>query len=319
MILFLSPSVYWVVQDHSVWPWDQAWYGEVSTDLWFTMINSPGEWWPSMWKAFGIKAPGIAWVGQWFVPISRTLGSIEVGLLLSIILTQFGTLLLIYKIGKELLPDGELALLGPLMLMSAPLFIAMSHQYVAEPLQLFAVTYIFWIAARVRFWPGTQVIGHLFLASGLGLASKVTFPLYCFIPGCIALYDARKVPANPNSTRSIFKLGLLILAGVAVLGNVLVWYVKNGRTLLGFAKLSSSGDVALDYGKKESFFYKLQYWLSALQKSVALPYVLLGFGVLFAVILVIRFSIYKRMPSSQSRPSLLVIAAFAQVMVVLIT
>ena len=151
IVLVLSPSMYWIAQDHSVWPWDQAWYGEVSAELWFTLLNSPGNWWPAMMGAFGTKAPGIAWVGQWFVPIGRMLGSMESGLLLSIMIVQFGTLALTYKFGKEFIPISEGApLLVCLMVGSAPLFIAMSHQYFTEPLQLFAVTYFYWIAASSR-------------------------------------------------------------------------------------------------------------------------------------------------------------------------
>ena len=321
-LLFLSPSLYWIAQDHSVWPWDQAWYGQVSADLWFTLVNSPAEWLPAMWKAFGSKAPGIAWVGQWFVPIGRNLGSIESGLLLSILVVQFGSVVLIYKLGKEFLTHAEFAFLGCLMLLSAPLFVGMSHQYLTEPLQLFAVTYLYWIAARARFWRGSQITGHLVLASGLGLASKVTFPLYCFIPGCIALYEARKgkEPAKPHTSPYSWTLVLLALAGIAVLGNVLLWYVKNGRTLIGFVKLASSSDIALYYGSSGNFLYKVQYWIGALQKSLAMPSVLLGVSIVFLIATGIRFANTERCrPLPCTRLTLLAAGAFVHVILVLTT
>lgn len=322
LVIFLMPSVYWIVQDHSVWPWDQAWYGEVSANLWFTLLHSPGHWWLEMMRAFGIKAPGIAWVGQWFVPIGRTLGSIELGLLLSVIVVQFGTLTLIYTLSKEFIPDQNLSpLLVSMLVASAPLFIGMSHQYCAEPLQLFAVTYVYWIAARGRNLRRPQVIGHLLLATGLGLASKVTTPIYCFIPGCIAVYDAvTRRDGGGLYQSSLWKRGLLVLAGLAVFGNVVVWYARNGPALLDFVRLASSSEVALDYGRSGSFFFKMQYWLGALQKSVALPTVLFGLAIVLLIGIVSRLMAmacegWRFLPSR--RFTVLAAGAFAHVVLVL--
>lgn len=322
LAIFLMPSVYWTVQDRSVWPWDPAWYGEVSADLWFTLLNSPGHWWLAMMRAFGIKAPGIAWVGQWFVPIGRMLGSIELGLLLSIIAVQFGTLVLMYKLGKEFMPDSDIApLLGCMMIASAPLFIAMSHQYFAEPLQLFAVTYFYWIAAKSRHWTRPQAVGHLLLATGLGLASKVTSPIYCSVPACVAVYDAVKNKNIGGFFQSFhWKLCLLILTGLAVLGSVIVWYARNGSTLLNFVRLASSSEIALDYGRSGSFFQKMQYWLGALQKSVALPTVVFGLAIVFLIAIGIRFATSEGwwvLPSK--RDSLLAVGAFGHIVLVLTT
>ncbi len=285
IFFFLTPSVYWIAQDLSVWRWDQAWYGEVSADLWFTLLNHPAQWWPAMWMAFGSKAPGIAWIGQWFVPIGQILGSIEVGLLLSIIIFQFGTLLLIYKVGKEFLPDGEFAFLGCLMLLSGPLFVGMTHQYFAEPIQLFAVTYLYWIASRARYWKRTHAFSHISLAAGLGLASKVTFPLYCLVPGCIAVYDAVKGerPCGSYSSSFSWRLSVLVLAGAAVLGNACIWYGRNASAVIDFVKLASSSEDALHYGSSGTFLHKIQYWLEALQKSLAVPSILLGLAVVLLI------------------------------------
>ena len=313
--------MYWIAQDHSVWPWDQAWYGEVSAELWFTLLNSPGNWWPAMMGAFGTKAPGIAWVGQWFVPIGRMLGSMESGLLLSIMIVQFGTLALTYKFGKEFIPISEGApLLVCLMVGSAPLFIAMSHQYFTEPLQLFAVTYFYWIAASSRSRRRPEIIAHFLLATGVGLASKVTSPIYCLFPACIAVYDVLKGERTALTRLSSFwKVGVLILAGIVVFGNVVIWYAKNGFALLGFVKLASSSSVALYYGAEGSFFHKFQYWLGALQKSVALPPVLLGLAIVFLITVIGRHSIDSegRQCLPSGRLSLLAAGAFGHIGLVL--
>lgn len=320
IIFFLSPSLNWIAQDHSVWPWDQAWYGEVSANLWFTLLHSPGPWWLEMMRAFGIKAPGIAWVGQWFVPMGRMLGSIELGLLLSVIFVQFGTLVLIYTLSKEFIPDQNLApLLVSMLVASAPLFIGMSHQYCVEALQLFAVTYFYWIAARGRNLRRPQMVGHLLLATGLALASKVTSPIYCVFPGCVAVYDVVKRQDRGGLFQSSFrKHGLLVLTGIALFGNVLVWYARNGSALLEHVRFSSSSEAALDYGRSGSFVYKMQYWLSALQKSVALPTVLFGIAIVLLIAIGIRFTTSEAwwIPPSK-RISLLALGAFGHVVFVL--
>src|SRR5260370_25875737 len=83
-VLLVLPNFYWVLKDKTVWPWDQAWYGEVSVDLWYLLTHHLGQWPAAMLSAFGSKTPGVAWFGQFFVPLGQAVGSIWVGLLLSI-------------------------------------------------------------------------------------------------------------------------------------------------------------------------------------------------------------------------------------------
>src|SRR5262249_26622530 len=80
----LFPSLVWIVLNHEVWPWDQAWYGQVATDLWFSAKHSVRLWMSTMADGINIKPPGIVWLGQFFVPLWRVFGSIEAALLSSI-------------------------------------------------------------------------------------------------------------------------------------------------------------------------------------------------------------------------------------------
>ena len=61
-LVLLLPSLFWIAKDKAVWLWDQAWYGEVSVDLWYLLIHHPKQWLAALHEAFAIKAPGIAWV-----------------------------------------------------------------------------------------------------------------------------------------------------------------------------------------------------------------------------------------------------------------
>ena len=104
----LTPSFIWTSRDHSVWPWDQAWYGEVSVDLWFWLGHSLVRWWGEMIKGLYLKPPGIVWLGQFFVPFRGMFGSVEAALLFSILLTQFVVLVLLFKIGRRMAPQSRL-------------------------------------------------------------------------------------------------------------------------------------------------------------------------------------------------------------------
>ena len=104
LVLFAAvlPNIIWSVIDKTAWPWDQAWYAKYSVELFFTLIYSPSEWIPAMLNAFGRQAPGIAWAGQFFVPVGLLTGSIDTGLLLSIVCAQIIALFLMARALWEL-------------------------------------------------------------------------------------------------------------------------------------------------------------------------------------------------------------------------
>ncbi len=316
-------NLYWAASDCSVWPWDQAWYGEVSVDLWYILVHQFQAWPSAMVHAFGSKAPGLAWIGQCFVPIGEIFQSIEFGLLLFIILTQFATLVLTYHIGWELCPDSKLIpLAGCAFVASAPLFVGLSHQYVTEPLQLFAVTYFYWIAMRAQRLGSWNILVHLMFATSLAMLAKASSPLYCALPGLIAaVYGLKSFISAPRDTMSHLAAKVpLVCGGLMALGSTVIWYAVNFEHVRRFVKLASSSEFALDYGKEDIFVNKLLYWLSALRQSFFLPNVLLllGFIVLMVVVVsCVRIVDGKHLPRFHPC-SLVVLAAALHLVVVLI-
>jgi hypothetical protein len=113
---------------------------------------------------------------------------------------------------------------------------------------------------------------------------------------------------------------LLLVVGIIRSGTVVSWYESNGSALAEFVRIASSSDVALDYGRRQMFFFKIQFWLDALQKSVVLPQVLFGLVIVFLITIGIRFATDKRwwIPPT-GRVSLLAMAAFGHVVLVLTT
>jgi len=289
ILVAMMPSLYWIVTDHHNWLWDQAWYGEVSVGLWFKLTQNLSEWWKAMMSAFGVKAPGIAWLGQFFVPLGRAIGSIETGLLWSMIATQFGSVALFHEFVKEILPGKRLvAAMGILLFASAPLFVGMSHQYLAEPLQLFGVTYVFFLAAKGHRMPRVTLLGHLLIAASIGLMAKSTSPIYCALPGVIAvraLFLKRK-PENKASATGAVLGWLCVFVGLVLCWLSAMFYIAHFKDLRGYVKIAMDLDFTADYGRRGNFFQKLAIWLDALQFSFQLSWVVIGQLILFCAGLV---------------------------------
>src|SRR5579872_7302340 len=182
--VLLAPSLVWIGLDHTVWPWDQAWYGEVAVDLWFLLSHSLHQWCVLMGTGLYMKPPGVVWIGQFFVPLGQLLGSVEAGLLLSVLLTQFILLLLIFRMGQLMAPDSRLvAVAGAVFAASGQLFVGLSHQLFPEPLQALSVAWVFVIVLKSAYWPKPRIALHLTGALILGVLAKATTPLYFLIPG----------------------------------------------------------------------------------------------------------------------------------------
>jgi hypothetical protein len=272
-VLLVLPSLYWVVKDKAVWPWDQAWYGEVSVDLWYLLNRHPGQWPAAMLNAFGSKSPGVAWFGQFFVPLGQAVGSVEFGLMLSLLVAHFGTLLLMYRIGLKLSSDNRgIALFGTLFAASAPLSAAMTHQYLVESLQLFAVTYVFWIAVAGPDLSRLRLLGHILIATSAALLAKSTSLVYCALPGALAVYSLFRANSWVKGRRDRSQSLTLLFIGSVLAAGVLGWYAHNFRQVVAFAKMAASSSVALNYGSAGTFGSKLLYWIRAAHVNFFVPF-----------------------------------------------
>jgi hypothetical protein len=316
----IAPSVWWVLNDHSVWPWDQAWYGEVSADLWSTIKWRTAEWPTGMMFAQVPKAPGLAWLGQFFIPLGEQFSSVEIGLMLMILMLQFASLVMIGLVGRTL--GGNtlwISVVGVAAMASAPLFAAMSHQYLTEALQCCAVTYFYWIAARSDQRLSSETLAHLLLATGLALAAKTTSPLYCFLPALLALADifGQRSPSVLAGKAHITKIGLIVGAsGTVLLILIAMWYWFNFNAVLDFVRLASSGDAALDYGRKDFFLNKLGFWIG--QAAISLT----AGWTSWILLLTITIGVILRVHHAHSTPSLkhrdfLALAALIHIVLVL--
>ncbi len=267
--LVLLPSLVWVVMDRSVWPWDQSWYGEVSVELYDWLRHDLWKWAEAMRSAFGAKAPGIAWFGQFFVPLAKVVGSIDLALHLSVLVCQWITLALIYRIGRLMFPECSVLvpLSGCLLSGTAPLFVGLSHQYFTEPLQTMAVSWVLYAAVKAPGSTRLETLTHLIAAGSVAMLAKFSSPAYCLFPGLLALLPvfSRRAPAVEAGPLRTTVRWLCFFASFALLAATVAWYQKNLGTILAFVYESSVGENALFYGHKDVLLVKLSYWINALQ------------------------------------------------------
>ena len=300
IVLLLAPSAVWIARDHSVWPWDQAWYGQVATDLWFAATHSLRAWQITMLHAIDMKPPAITWIGQFFVPLRSVLGSVENALLLSILVTQGALLWTIFKIGEAVSRSRFIAFTGVVFTAGTQAFVGLSHQMFVEPLQALCVAWVVYIAAMCREWPVARSIVHLASALLLGVAAKTTTPVYCllFVIYIGAILLSRRSRPNFQSEWRHWPSRILICLFAPAAIATTAWYLFNFRAAWRHARDSSYGDLALHYGFRATLGQKLAVWAHLFDQSLLYP--LLGWGFLAAALLAAAFVLTssKRRPAS---------------------
>jgi len=289
--LLLLPSLVWVLTDRSVWPWDQAWYGEVTADLWVTLVRDPAGWGYAMVHALSSKPPAVVWFGQTFAPLASVVGW-EAALLLSVLATQAVALMLLHAALVRLLgPWNPATWAGTLSMAVSPFFIRFSHQYFAEPVQLLTVCLFLWIAVHRDAMSRLRLAAWLIVATALALAAKTTSPLYVFGFGLLALTGLILRKDLPPLQESPTITAALVVAAAGLAALTAIWYVENFQHVLQHALQSASGSVALHYGSVADFPTKLTYWLTSLRDALVLPDAL--FPALVAGALLIALSVYR--------------------------
>jgi hypothetical protein len=282
----LAPSLLWIARDRTPWPWDQAWYGEVSVDLWFNLTHSILDWGRTMLMGINLKPPGIVWLGQLFVPFGSLFGSIEIALLFSVLLTQALTLYIVFQIGRTIAPASyAVPAVGVSLVAATQSFIGLSHQFFVEPLQAFAIAWIVLIAVRCMDWPTARVVLHLAAALLSSVLAKATTPLYCLLPCLYIGFVLIRKPLRQgwkSEWRSLSGRALIFSIG-AVTPLTAMWYAVNLKAVIQHIRDSSSGEIALHYGFRASVGQKLLVWLGLLDHAFLSPY--LEWAVVLAVVI----------------------------------
>ena len=229
-----------------------------------------------------IKAPGVAWLGQFFLPLGPLLGD-QRALLASVVACQVTSLAMIFASASRLGTGRDAAVTGALVLASSPLFVWSTHEYLAEALQVVTVAWsLRSLALAGRSHNPIAIAAQLPGLAAVAMLSKISSPLYVALP--IAATGAllvRRAPPVPRATRALAPAPGAVIAALgsitAVLGAAF-WYGRNFDAALEHARIARE-DSGL-YGTERGFGAELLEWIDRMTDATFLPLVAVGIGLL---------------------------------------
>jgi len=275
-----TPSLIWIWVDRSVFAWDQAWYGEVSLDLWHARQDGARAWVSGMLHAFGAKPPLLAWMAQFFVPLAGITGDVEPALLALNLCAAAATLGLVYGISWRLTKNAPSSIAAVLVCGGAPLFVGLIHEFMVEIVQCFTVVLMMAVAWRAERRSLVRTVALGILALALGTLVKASSPLFAApLIGYIAIVLYAGGRERPGMTAADISL---MLAAAVVAGLAAAWYIVNWAQMLAHVQ-SSVGAEAAVYGSPGDMLEKLSFWLNATASAVS-PFGLISIGLLLLAV-----------------------------------
>jgi hypothetical protein len=248
---------------------DQSQYAKATIDLYQSWQHGPKAWWLSMAESMKSKPPILPWIGQLFLPFRVVLGSTDGALLYGVslisILGLLGLFIATRKLSKTTISPSTYAIL---IAASSPLFQYLFNEYLVEPIQFFVVCWFILIIAYSKSWDRSMLLAQLMLGSSIALLSKASSPSYVIFPGILAVYFLFKREDEERSWNLSFFKNWFALASALVVGFATsAWYAKNYAAVKAHVIAATTGSVAAFWGKEDSYFNTMAYWLDAIRDS----------------------------------------------------
>jgi len=179
IIIFLVPSLIWILRDQRVWNWDEAFYGLGAYEIKYGFRISFANGINTISNVLKTKAPLISWLGSLFIAFQNSLLVPEQILMLAQTFTLF---LLILVTGLATSKNvRRLDWTAMLLLLSTPFTLTLSHYYFVEPVQALTIAFVLYLFSRrekLKVWP---LLGLSFVSGVLLLTGKVSSPVYIFV------------------------------------------------------------------------------------------------------------------------------------------
>lgn len=267
--LLLLPSAAWLWLDAHVWDWDPAEYGYFAIDLWRSLWTAPRLWPWLFFHAVGPKAPTLIWIAQFALPLRHVFGSAETVFHLINLAFQWGSLFLLWRCVRRATGENGVALAACLWLAGMPLFVGMSQDFLTEPLQLFAVMFIWFIAVSGEGWSASKLAAFLLWGGALALGAKASTPVYCVVPGAYSLVLLWKSLRSRNGGLNAWNAAG-IATGAVHLAVISAWYALNRSEALQKVVDASVGETAYHFGYQDTFLNKMVFWIGSLGQALTL-------------------------------------------------
>ena len=265
IIIFLVPSLIWILRDQRVWNWDEAFYGLGAYEIKYGFRISFANGINTISNVLKTKAPLISWLGSLFIAFQNSLLVPEQILMLAQTFTLF---LLILVTGLATSKNvRRLDWTAMLLLLSTPFTVTLSHYYFVEPVQALTIAFVLYLFSRrekLKVWP---LLGLSFVSGVLLLTGKVSSPVYIFVFEFFIGIELLKRRAEFRNQIKFNKesVFLILISALFTLLSTL-WYLKNFHTMMAFASNAASGKLALLYGHSGSISEKWAYWTSSFER-----------------------------------------------------
>jgi hypothetical protein len=266
-IVLLAPSTAWIFRDLRVWPWDQAYYAELTLKIHYAMAQGPLAALKALLTVPDSRPPLLPWLAQGATALIGLLGAPERAFLLTNIAAAAVTLWLVYSATRRF--GGNLGAALTIMLLAAGTsdFIAFNHQFLVESVQSMAIAGVACIALRADRLSWLRLAAATLFWVALALlakASSVGFvaPFLLYIGVACATAGAKRQAATSADVGLL--LGASLLAAVTI-----AWYAINWSAMVGHVIESTYSNIALLYGAVRPLPVKLQFWSRELLRALS--------------------------------------------------
>lgn len=266
-IALLAPSVIWIFRDLRVWPWDQAYYAELTLKIHYAMEHGPIAGLKAFLTVPDSRPPLLPWLAQAAAPLIGLLGAPERPFLLTNIAAGAVTLWLVYSATLRFGGNLSTAIIAMLLAAGTSDFIAFNHQFLVESVQAMTVAGVAcmalradrlsWVrlAAATLFWVALALLAK---ASSVGFVAP--FLLYVGIV-CVSTGAKRQSASSADV--------LLLLGATLLFAATIAWYVINWSAMAAHVIEATNSNIALLYGAVRPLPVKLHYWSRELLRALS--------------------------------------------------
>ena len=259
-LIFILPSLVWAAFDRSLWKGDPAGYALHSVSVYSNLITNLSQWKGSIFNFY--KGPMIFWIGEFFVPLGKLIGSINFSLLLIPLIASYITLVLLFKTFESLFKNKAVAICGSLVVAASPLFNGLSTGFWIEPMQVAIVSWFIYALTKAKSWDFYFSVSQSIIAVSIAMLIKASSPLYIIGPA-IAFWIVvfRSNPSMRMNKKSLF----FLLTSSLFFLPAAVFYFHNFQDILGFANYAATSPLFFGAGTS-----KVDLWSDIMSNGIFL-------------------------------------------------
>ncbi len=245
LALWLFINIFWILSHNAPPSWDEANYLEASEILHKSIIQ--GDLFNIYDTSTRLLARRAPLISEIVIPLFLIFGSsYKVALFMNLFLAVI--FLIIYYLYIKKTINQKTALLALIFMTANPLFNGLIRNFFVELLLLLVTTLYIYSLTFITSKRKMANMIYIGTTIGIGLMTKITFPLFVVAPSLITLKDI----INKDGIKKV--LFYLIIVGLISSVIIYPWYSKNLLTSLWHAKRATSGELLGNYYYGPAFY-----------------------------------------------------------------